>query len=247
MWIVGHTAFTYLLLKGSTTAVKRTLSGRAILFIFVFANILDATHIGFGRYLVHNPIGTFLFSSLWLYAFFYWGLIDRRLVPLLVSAVLCHIITDLLFGGYYFLIPSLWKEYAIFPWDAVEDLITETVLFVAFTIVFFLTKDFQRLKDYINNEARRFSKVHSVQKALRPKHFPFLLFTVLTLFSLAQIFVYSYKNLSWLLAMGMYKLLFLFVMISFAIILISLGRRNLIRTPQAPPRSSQGTSWPRYP
>ena len=49
MWVIGHTALAYLVIKLIYTYNKEEFSPRLLIFIFIFANILDSTHIGIFR------------------------------------------------------------------------------------------------------------------------------------------------------------------------------------------------------
>jgi hypothetical protein len=221
MWIIGHTAFTYLLIKGTRSLDKKGIEPRTLLFVFVFANIIDATHIGFGRQLWHNPLGTFLFSAGWILAFRYWGLIGKRDIPLLASAVLSHVLLDFLFGGYYFYYPFTDQMISVFPWDGVQDLMTESVLFVLFVAVLFLSKDWSRMTEYILREKDRFSRRYRLWRIHQPRFFPFYLYIVMTLFAFAQAVVYINKDQHELASLVWFYVLFMLVLISFALVLLS--------------------------
>ena len=66
MWIIGHSALAYLVIKLTFIGLKKKLLPRLLIFIFVFANILDSLHFGPLRWISHNLIGALIYSGIWI-------------------------------------------------------------------------------------------------------------------------------------------------------------------------------------
>lgn len=113
MWVIGHTAFAYLIVKPIFVVIRKELDPNLILFIFIFANIIDSLHFGFLRYYSHNLIGTVFFSVFWLLFFEKFKIVEKKDFTVLLFVVGTHIITDLVFSDYFLLFPINKKSYSV--------------------------------------------------------------------------------------------------------------------------------------
>ncbi|MFQ6124639.1 MAG: hypothetical protein ACE5R6_08560 [Candidatus Heimdallarchaeota archaeon] len=114
MWVIGHTAFAYLIAKPIFVFFKKEQDPIFMLFIFTFANIIDVFHFGFLRYYSHNFIGTVVFSAFWLLFFGKFEEIEKKGFTVLLFVVGTHIIADLVFSDYFLLFPFNKKPYLVY-------------------------------------------------------------------------------------------------------------------------------------
>lgn len=231
MWIVGHTAFAYLIVWAFYTARRKRIQPHLILFIFVFANLPDALHAGSFRALTHNPAGTFLFAAFWLLVFNRFGLIEKRHFPVLLLATGTHVLNDYLFSGYQFLFPWNGTEFQVFAFNSFEDLLVESVLVLAFVIILFTAGDAWRMKRHMQGEKRKLLDRFSLRKVLNPSFFPFYLFVAFYTVSILEFLFYTYLSWHGLLALVWHNLFFFAVFLLYltALTLIGFGRTSMVQ------------------
>ncbi len=227
MWIVGHTAFAYLIIWAYYTARRRRIQPILILFIFVFANLPDALHAGIFRAFTHNPAGTFLFAAFWLLFFNRFGLIEKRHFPVLLLATGTHVLNDYLFSGYQFLFPWNGTEFQVFAFNSFEDLLVESVLVLAFVMVLVAAGDVWRMKSYMQGEKRRLLHRFSLRNAFNPVFFPFYLFIAFFTVSILEFMFYTYLSWHGLLALQWHNLLFFAVFLLYLTALTLIGFRRM--------------------
>ena len=78
MWVLGHSVVAYVLIELIYFFKKEELEAELIIFIFIFANLIDSIHFGFLRLLGHNLIGTFLLALFWFLVFGKIGIIKKK-------------------------------------------------------------------------------------------------------------------------------------------------------------------------
>ncbi len=226
MWIVGHTAFAFLLIWVLYRIKGKRIQPTLILFIFIFANLPDALHVGIFRALTHNPAGTFLFAAFWLLFFNRFGLIEKRHFPVLLLATGTHILNDYLFSGYQFLFPWNGTEFQVFTFNSFEDLLVESVLVLAFVIILFTAGDVWRMKSYMKGEKRRLLNRFSLRNAFNSEFFPFYLFVAFYMVSMLELLFYTYLSWHGLLALVWHNLLFFAVFLLYLTALTLIGFRR---------------------
>ena len=118
MYVLGHTAFAYILIATGYMASSKKFRPEIVLYVLVFSNILDALHVGFLRTLVHNLIGTALFTSFWILLFYRYRLIGVEHVPVLLLATGTHVLADYLFSGYSFFFPLDHTVYQVYGFNS---------------------------------------------------------------------------------------------------------------------------------
>ncbi|MFX0060620.1 MAG: hypothetical protein ACFFC7_00360 [Candidatus Hermodarchaeota archaeon] len=190
MWIIGHTAFAYLSIKLIFVLTKRRLDPNLMIFIFIFANFIDTLHIGFLRNLLHNPLGTAIFSVFWLLFFEKCKVIRKGDFFVLLFAAGTHILTDVLFSEYLLLFPLNNMSYSIYGWNSPEHLIVGSVLVMVYMAVFYLSGDYYKLKDFVYKEKNKFTSDLTFKSIYNPSLFTFYLFIAFYLFTIAQFFLF---------------------------------------------------------
>jgi hypothetical protein len=231
MWIVGHTAFAFLLIWVLYIIRGKRIQPSLVIFIFVFANLPDALHAGILRAFTHNPAGTFLFAVFWLLFFNRFGLIEKRHFPVLLLATGTHVLNDYLFSGYQFLFPWKDTEFRVFAFNSFEDLLVESVLVLAFVIILFTAGDAWRMKSYMQGEKRRLLNRFTLRNALDPGFFPFYLFVAFFTGSILEFLFYTYLSWHGLMALVWHNLLFfaLFLLFLTALALIVFRRTSKVQ------------------
>ncbi len=219
MWIIGHTACAYLLIKLVYNLKKQKIGPNSVIFIFIFANLIDSLHFGILRIMTHNLIGTLLYSILWLFIFKKLKLIIKNDYPALLIAVSTHIITDILFSSYYLFFPFKSTSYSIFGWNSPEHLIVGSFIVILFIIVFILSGDFLKLKLFVREKRKNFFSEFYLKKIVKKQHFPFYLFIVFYLFLIAQFLIFLYLFINVLLEGIWYFWMFLIVFGLFSFIM----------------------------
>ena len=195
MYIIGHTAFAYLITRPLVRIDNDRYVPEILLFIFIFANIIDSIHITpYLRMLGHNLIGLFLYSGVWLLFFYKAGIIKKGHVPVLLLAVASHMIMDYLFGEFFFLFPISDTPFTIFSFNTYRDFITESFLAGIFIVVFVLTGDLKKMRFFIGRELRRFYKYCSFKNFYRARFYKSYLFIAFYLFVTGQIVVFIRIN-----------------------------------------------------
>lgn len=223
MYVLGHSAFAYILIATGYLVSSKKFRPEAVLFVLVFSNILDALHIGFLRTLIHNLIGTALFTAFWIFFFHRYRLIDTKHVPLLLFAVGTHVLADYLFSGYSFFFPLEHTAFQVYAFNSFENLFVESILGIAFAILFFAMSSYAGLKEFIAGERRKFVENFSWRRVYNPDLFNFYVFGAFFLFSVAQLPIFITGNLERLLDLVWFAWLFLFVLVLFLLVLGIVG------------------------
>ena len=192
MFIVGHTALAYLLLRPFLRSDKSKSMAlpQTIFFIFIIANIIDIINYNIFRYLGHNLFGTFIFTGFWLMVFYKLKLVKLRTFPLFFIAIGSHIVADVFFSEYYLFAPFDEAGYSVFKYNSHIGLIAESILFLIFFVVFIGTKDFWRLKMFIANEKKKAMSGTRSNELINSGVFISVFFIVFFLFILAQFAVF---------------------------------------------------------
>jgi len=176
MYILGHTTFAYCLIRPFLGSDKKYSSAKIILFIFVFANLIDVIHFWVFRFLGHNLMGTVLLIGIALGFFNKTKIIETKHFPILISATLTHVITDYWFSKYHFLFPFTKAGYVVFGFNSFEALVTESFFTALFLIMFFAYQDHKKLMKFIRREKKNFSMYFRFKKLLEPRFYMFYLF-----------------------------------------------------------------------
>lgn len=190
MWIIGHTAFAYLLIKFKYRVTKKRLDPNLIIFIFIFANLLDSLHFGNLRFFTHNQIGTVFYSLLWLFIFEKCKIIKKKDYVDLLIAVAAHVIGDILFSSYYIIYLFNITAYSIYGWNSTEHLIIGSVIVMLFITIFLFSGDSFKLENQIQEIKKNLFKGFSLKKIFNNSFFPFYLFLIFYLFTLIQFMIF---------------------------------------------------------
>lgn len=219
MWVIGHTAFAYLLIKPLFIFTKKKVEPRLIFFIFIFANLIDSVHYGPLRRIFHNPIGTIIFAVFWLIFFEKCKIIHKTEFPLLLFATGTHVLADVIFSSYFLLFPLNTNSYSIYGWNSSENLIVGAIMVMAFLLIFFLSGDYRRLKDFISEEKTQWRRNFTFKELFNPSWFTLYLFIAFYLFTLAQFLVFLRLWSNLVLMSVWYVWLFCMVFLSFSFVL----------------------------
>jgi hypothetical protein len=234
MYILGHTALGYLIARPFFKIDNEKYGPELLLFIFVFANIVDSIHIGWIRMVSHNLIGTFAYAGIWLIFFYKSGVMKAKYMPILLLATGSHIIADSYFAGYYFFIPFSFKGFSVFGFGSFEALITESILGILFFIVLIITKDLVILKKFLYTELKRFVKELNFKNMFLPEYYYSYLFIGFFVFVISQVLIYLISRYNFLLEGIWYQWLFFVVFIMFLVIFcyLFINTNYLQKTPK---------------
>ena len=223
MWVIGHTAFAYLIVKPIFVFIKRKLDPNLMLFLFIFANIIDVLHFRFLRYFSHNPIGTVAFSVFWLLFFEKCKMIEKKDFTVLLFVIGTHIIADLVFSDYFLLFPINRKPYSIYGLNSTEDLITESVFVMAFLLLLFHSGEYYKLRTFLCKEKKKFFNNLTIKAIYNPSLFVFYLFVVFYLLNTAQLSFFVLTTFNELLMGSYYFWMFLISFVAFLCVLTTLS------------------------
>ena len=190
MYIVGHTALAYLVLRPFLRSKKDNLAV-TLFFIFIFANIIDLFNYRFLRFYGHNLIGTWIIILVAAFIFNKLKLIEKKMIPLLIMAACTHVVADVIFSEYYIFVPFRNKEYSLINFNPLLGQITETVLFGVFIIVLFITKDHIKLIQFLAHEKTKVLHPLENFRAFAKGLIISLIFIVFILFSMMQFFYFT--------------------------------------------------------
>jgi len=205
MWIVGHTALSYLVVRCGFSIASKRPGPSLILMVFIFGNIIDALHFGWLRDLTHNPFGTVVFALVWVLIFQRLGLLKGMDIPILLGVSVVHAAGDLIFGGYLPFFPFSGAVYWYRPWNSIEDLLVESLLAVIFIVVLIVSGDFSELKGFATKERKKFFVLFSWKRPLRTGLLYSYLFIAFYLLVIGQFVYYLiWKQLGSLLALDIY-------------------------------------------
>ena len=152
MWVLGHTASAYLMAKCLCKIGKQEFHPRLILLVMIFGNILDATHIGGLRSILHSIIGAIIFIGIILFFFRKMDFISSFEVMVLSFSAGMHILTDWLFSTFQFLWPFSTDHVYLYGFNSVEHIIVGDIIGIIFLTVILISKDFKSLKTYIKSQ-----------------------------------------------------------------------------------------------
>ncbi len=196
MWILGHTALAYLMVRFVFRIKKTEPRPGLLLYVFLFANIQDALHFGALRQITHNFIGAVLFPLLWIYLFEKWGMIRKEDRFLLLAAALCHLIGDFGFSSFLPLVRAGFREPRYWVWNSVDNLVAESVLGIVFLVILVWSGDLRRLWDRIRKMRGDYQSLPEATGLLEPVRFPYLLFLLYCAFAWGQFFLSLILNIS---------------------------------------------------
>lgn len=219
MWIIGHTACAYLLTKLIYKFRKKKMQPDLIVFIFIFANLIDSLHLGILRNMSHCLIGTITYLILWLFILKKYKLIKKEDFPALFIAGSTHIIMDIIFSDYYVFYPFDSTLYSVYGWNSPEHMIVGSLIIIIFIIIFILSGDFLNLRLFIHEERKTFIKDFYFKKIFNKAHFTFSLFIVFYVFLIAQFLIFIILFYNVLLEGIWYVWMFLIVFIFFSVVI----------------------------
>jgi hypothetical protein len=163
-----------------------------MVLIFIFANIIDATHFGIYRILLHNPLGTVSFTLIWLIVFQKLKIIDKGGSLVLLLSTVVHVLLDILFSEYSLLYPFSTTTLSIYGINSFEQLVTGSISGIVFTIVLVLSKDFLAVKQLLNTKKKDLFGDLSIKKMFNPSFFVYYMFVIYYLFIIAQFIFFLY-------------------------------------------------------
>ena len=145
MYLLGHSAFAYILCRLGYLAKRRDPDPKIVLLVMVFANVPDATHFGIFREMTHNVAGTVLFALLCLLFLERLKVINQRDFPVLLFAALTHAWMDIFFSGYQIAFPPNIYSYTMFAWNSETHIIVEGLLGIGFIVLLHFSGDLGRM------------------------------------------------------------------------------------------------------
>jgi len=221
MWIVGHTALAYLVVSSGFAIARKKIEPTLLFMVFIFANLPDATHLGWFRDITHNPAGTVLFCLIWALIFQRLGLLKKGDMAILMGAGVVHAAGDLIHGGYLPFYPFSGAVYYYSPWNSPEDLLFETVLAAMMMAVLLRSRDYLGLTDLAARERRKFFEEFRWNRPLRKGLVYGYLFIAFYLLLVGQLlFFIVWKQTRSLMAHDLYSWSFLAV---FAVFIIAVS------------------------
>lgn len=230
MFIVGHTVLAYLLVRPFLPGKKENIIAINLLILFLFANIIDYANIKFLRDIGHSLIGTSIITVIGLIVFHHFKILEKKLIPLILVAVISHVMADYLFSTYSFFLPFDYTKYLVFGYQIHYGLITESILTIIFIPAFLMTRDFQRLSNLVEKEKNNFLKNLDIKNIFSTKFLVFYVFLAFFLFIGVQLFLYFAVHLSCLM-MGRIEVwthTFLFIIFLFIFTFIANGRWSVV-------------------
>ena len=199
MWVIGHTAIAYLLIKPIVNMRKKQMDPTLIIFIIFFANLIDFVHFGSLRNFSHSLIGTLLLTGVSLWTFKRLNLIEKSEFSIFLFVVGTHIIVDILFSTYNLLFPVNNVKYSIYGLNSPQDFAIESISVIIFIIVFVYSDDYLVLKTYITQNMEQFFHEIGLKAIFNVSLYPFYIFGLFYLFSIAQLGFFLVTFLSHLL------------------------------------------------
>ena len=232
MWLLGHTALAYLVLRFLFFRKGKEPEAYQIFYLLVFANILDAMHFGsFLRTLTHSLAGAVLFPLAWILFFRRCGTFTREDGPLMFAAALLHVVGDLLFAGFSPFFPLASGSYTLFPWNGFLDQTVEGVLGVVFLVILVRSGDLKKLRQTVPREKERFFTTYKAGKSYFPVLFTFFLVFLFWAFAVGQFFYSLALNHSRLLEGLAWSWFFTMIFVILLLVLTTSLRHNTGRKP----------------
>jgi hypothetical protein len=189
MYIVGHTALAYLVLRPFLSSKDKDFAV-TIFFIFIFANIIDIFNYRFLRYYGHNLIGTWIIILVGAIIFKKLNLIEKKMIPFLIMATGTHVVADIIYSEYYIFAPFRDKAYSVIGFNPLLGQFTEAVLFGIFIIALLITKDHIKLIQFLANEKSKVVQSFENTKDFVKGSIVSLIFIAFILFSILQFFYF---------------------------------------------------------
>ncbi|MBI5000257.1 MAG: hypothetical protein HZB92_01840 [Euryarchaeota archaeon] len=235
MYLLGHSAFAYLLCRLGYLAKKRDPDPRIVLLVMVFANVPDATHFGIFREMTHNVIGTVLFALLCMLVLERLKVVGQRDFPVLLFAALTHAWMDIFFSGYQIAFPPYFYSYTMFAWNSGTHIISEGLLGIGFVIVLYFSGDLGRMADAARREWAGLRAHRGSLREARPAMTLAFLFIVYLMLAVAQLSGAISINRPGLLAGWWPSWLFIgvYVMFIFCLNAIAFGKAKIISEKEA--------------
>ncbi len=190
MFIIGHTALSYLVIRPFLFVDKHNLKPKTIFFIFIFANIIDIINIGLLRDLGHNLIGIFLFSGFWLLLFNRYDLIQKSFFPIFIILICLHVFADYLVSNFALFYPLNDTRYFVYYYDPHMGRLIEGIIATIFILFFITSKDFHKMKKFIGSEKIKFFKSFNRKNLFNPDLFIFYMFIAFYIFCFVQLFIF---------------------------------------------------------
>jgi len=179
MWVFGHAALGYLLVRGIHPKGLADGGPRLLFLVLLFANLLDIVHVPpSARILSHTLPGTVLFYLLAVYLCERWGIVTPPEVGrspgegrgpflrsflvgergILLLATFSHVLGDLIASGYSILFPLTNAQYSIVPFSSPAGLIVGVILVMM--AIIFMRRDggHTALLGYLTEEVNRFNR-----------------------------------------------------------------------------------------
>ena len=222
MWVLGHTASAYLMAKCLCKFGKQEFHPRLILLVMVFGNILDATHIGGLRSILHSIIGAIIFLGIILTYFKKMDFISGFEVILLSFSAGMHIFTDWLFSTFQFLRPFSTDHVYLYGFNSVEHIVVGDIISFIFLAVFMISKDFKSLKTYIKSQLIQLNS-QSPKENHRLSQIFIIILTLFVVFSGLQYLHYVGFFILFLEIKLWYNYLFLLEFTAFSCIILNFG------------------------
>jgi len=212
MWLIGHTALAYVVIKviwivfksksnsksnnkGNDTELRDDtkkyllrFSPHFIILLFVFANWPDFIHVGELRILSHNLLAVFVVPIIILLVLHRFNIVNRLEATLLVIASGLHALTDTLFSAFHLLYPFQSTAFSIYPFNSPQDIIAEGVIITIFLTMFLWTRDWKVLSNFLSNcFVGSWRKVKSDSRNVLIGHLYIFIFLLFSLFALIQL------------------------------------------------------------
>jgi len=255
MWLIGHTASAYFLVKflwylgvknddnrkasgaqedSSTTADEKPRAHFPpgfLLLLFIFANWPDYFHIGFLRYYSHNIFSVFIGPLIVFPVLLRFRVIKRIEAFLLLSASVLHMVTDLLFSSYYTLYPFRGRENSYYDLFGPEYLIFESIISIAFIAVFVRSGESKDLTDFlVRCLNRKWRAAASFFERFFNSYMYIFIFMMFAFFAFIQLLI-SFRLLLWpSLNFVWFRVMFVLIFFVFVAILTAMFFRFLFKT-----------------
>ena len=218
MWLIGHTAAAYLIIKiawyakytkkedpGPSKDGRDSRRGERpknayqfppyfLLLLFVFANWPDFFHAGDIRIFSHNTIAVLVVPIIILIFMVQRRIMDRTEAFFLFWASVIHMITDIGFSSFYPFYPFDDSYVNIFLFNSLQNIMAEVILSVPFLLIFIASKDWKDLAAFLENN------LVNPQREMKPvdqlpvfRYMNIFIFLAFSLFSLLQLILYSIR------------------------------------------------------
>jgi hypothetical protein len=242
MWLIGHTASAYLIVKGiwiaqrlhlrTKSQIKKVRNERManskiyhfpphfLLLLFVFANWPDFVHVGELRVLSHNMIAVITVPSIILLILTHRQVVNRFEAILLLCASVVHMLTDIIFSSFYPFYPFQTKIFIIYSFNSYEHIVVESLISAIFLGVFIWSKDWKELAHFLSSNLIKSQGEEESNLSLEwNRYFYPFIFLLFSLFSLIQLLMYFNLFFSSYLTANLFYTLFLILFIGFIAIL----------------------------